>query len=469
MPARYGSLGGGATTSPATTQQSALTSDPPVLHEWWKTFDDPTLISLCDRALRANHELHIAELRVREARAIERGVRSNLLPTIGIGASYARSLGSSNGIGFPFGLPGEAINLYEIGFDATYEVDVFGGVRRSVEAASAGTEAVEEVRHGVQTTLIGDLARSYINLRASQRRLEIARSNLQAQQKTLGIVERRFLNGLATNFDQLRARAQLESTQSTIPPLDASIRQSIYTLSVLLGEQPMSLVDELAVRTPTPPNPPVVPIGLPSDLLRQRPDIRRAERTLAAETAAQGVAVAALFPSVVLGGAAGVQSRDVSKVFDGGRPSSGYYLAEPMAHWTLFDGGRRKANIDRTNARAQAALAEYEETILVALRDVESALTVYRSDQVRRETLGRLVEDNTRAVDIAQRQYEQGLVTLLDVLEVQRNLFASEDALAVSNHSVWTDLVTIYKALGGGWQQPEAATDKPAEKTDERP
>ncbi len=462
MPAFYGSLGGGPTTSPATTQQSTLTSDAPTLRDWWRTFDDPTLISLCERSLRANHELHIAEQRVLEVRAIERGAKSRLYPSVGIGASYIRSLGSSNGVGLPFGVPGESLDIFQIGFDAAYEVDLFGGVRRGVEAAGASADAAEELRRGVQITLLGDLTKSYINLRASQRRLEIAQSNLEAQQKTLSIVERRFRNGLATEFDQLRARAQLESTQSAIPALEAAIRQSMYQISVLLGEQPMSLVNELVRRTPTPPNPPVVPIGLPGDLLRQRPDIRRAERTLAAETAAQGIAVAELFPTIVLGGTLGEQSTQISNLFTNGNPTSGYYLAGPFAHWTLFDGGRRQANIDRSNARTQAALTEYEESVLVALRDVESALTVYRSDQVRRETLGRLVDDNKRAVDIAQRQYEQGLITLLDVLEVQRNLFASEDALAVSNHAVWTDLVSIYKALGGGWQDSDKPHDKPA-------
>jgi NodT family efflux transporter outer membrane factor (OMF) lipoprotein len=460
MPAFYGSLGGGPTTSPATTRQSKLSSDPPALHDWWRTFEDPTLISLCERSLRANHELHIAELRVREARAVERGAKSRLLPSVGIGASYLRSLGSTNGVGLPYGLPGESLDIFQIGFDASYEVDVFGGIRRGVEAAGAGADATEEFRRGVQITLLGELTKTYINLRASQRRLEIAHSNLEAQQKTLSIVERRFRNGLATEFDQIRARAQLETTQSTIPALEASIRQSMYQLAVLLGDRPMALVEELAKRTPTPPNPPIVPIGLPSDLLRQRPDIRRAERTLAAETAGQGVAVAELFPSFLLGGTVGLQSREISNLFNTGSPSSGYYLTGPFAHWNLFDGGLRQANIDRSTARARAALVEYEQSVIVALQDVETALTVYRSDQTRRETLGRLVDDNSRAVDIAQRQYEQGLITLLDVLEVQRNLFTSEDALAVSNHAVWTDLVSIYKALGGGWQERDKAKVK---------
>jgi NodT family efflux transporter outer membrane factor (OMF) lipoprotein len=344
-------------------------------------------------------------------------------------------------------------------------VDLFGGIRRSIEAAGAGAEAVEDVRRAVQTTLMGEVSRNYIELRALQRRLEIAHSNLETQQKTVSIVERRFTNGLATQFDQLRARAQMESTSSAIPALEAGIRRTMFALSVLLGEQPMSLVEELSPRTPTPPDPPVVPVGLPSELLRQRPDIRRAERVLAAETAAQGIAVSALFPQLILGGAGGVQSRDFGNLLNDGTPGSGYYLAGPLARWTLFDGGRRRANIDRANARAQAALSEYEETVLGALRDVESALTTYRHDQARRETLARVVDDLQKASDISQRQYDQGLITLLDVLEVQRNLFASQDALAQAVHDVWSDLVSIYKALGGGWQPAEAVAAKTEQKS----
>jgi NodT family efflux transporter outer membrane factor (OMF) lipoprotein len=474
MPAGYGELASApatppttsATTSP-TTRQSVLTPDPPVLHAWWTSFGDAKLNSLSERALQANHELAIAQSRVREARAIERGVRSALYPTIALGASYFKSLGSSNGVGFPYGIPGESIDLYQLGFDATYEVDLFGGIRRSIEAAGAGADAVEDVRRAVQTTLMGEVSRNYIELRALQRRLEIAHSNLETQQRTVSIVERRFTNGLATQFDQLRARAQLESTSVAIPALEAGIRRAMFALSVLLGEQPMSLVDELSTRTPTPPDPPVVPVGLPSELLRQRPDIRRAERVLAAETAAQGIAVSALFPQLILGGTAGVQSRDFGKLFDDGTPSSGYYLAGPLARWTLFDGGRRRANIDRTDARAQAAFSDYEETVLGALRDVESALTTYRHDQARRETLARVVDDLQKASDIAQRQYDQGLITLLDVLEVQRNLFTSQDALAQAVHDVWSDLVSIYKALGGGWQPADAVAAKAEQKTGE--
>lgn len=467
VPARYGELGSAPTTSPA-TQRSTVTSDPPRLHAWWTSFGDPTLNSLSERALHANHELAIAASRVREARAIERGVRSSLFPTISLGGSYTTSLGSSNGVGFPFGLPGTALDLYQLGFDATYEVDLFGGIRRGVESATASADAVEDVRRAVQTTLMGEVSRNYIELRALQRRLVIAKSNLEAQRKTLSIVERRFTNGLATEFDLLRARGQLESTSASIPSLEAGIRQTMFALSVLLGEEPMSLVDELSASSPTPPDPPIVPVGLPSGLLRQRPDVRRAERVLAAETAAQGVAVATLFPQLVLGGTAGVQSREVSSLFDQGSPSSGYYLAGPLARWTLFDGGRRAANIERANARTQAAFAEYEETVLGALRDVESALTAYRHDQVRRETLVRLVGVNEKAVDIAQRQYEQGLITLLDVLEVQRNLFSSQDALAQAVHAVWSDLVSIYKALGGGWQPADDPAGMPKQKRDER-
>jgi NodT family efflux transporter outer membrane factor (OMF) lipoprotein len=226
----------------------------------------------------------------------------------------------------------------------------------------------------------------------------------------------------------------------------------MYGLAVLLGEQPTALEKELTAAVPIPPVPPKVPVGMPSELLRRRPDVMRAERILAAETAQQGVATAEFFPHLILGGSAGVESRHLSDLFSQHDPSSGFYAAGPAAGWTLFDGGKRRANLDLTKARVAAALAAYEGTVLAALRDVESSLTAYSHDQTRREFLASLTSQNQEAVRIAQREYENGLIDLLDVLEVQRNLYASQDSLAQSDQAVSTNLVALYKALGGGWE-----------------
>jgi NodT family efflux transporter outer membrane factor (OMF) lipoprotein len=282
--------------------------------------------------------------------------------------------------------------------------------------------------------------------------LAIAQANLQDQQKTLDVVQRRLKNGLAPDFDRVRATAQLAATESSIPPLQAGINQTMYGLAVLLGELPTALVDELIVAAPIPRVPPKVPVGMPSELLRRRPDVMRAERVLAAATAGQGVATSDLFPHLVLGGTAGVQSRHLDQLFSQNSGGSGFYAAGPAASWTIVDGGRRMANLDRSKARVAAALSDYKGTVLAALRDVESTLTSYSHDQARRETLNNLVAQNQEAVRIAQQQYANGLIDLLDVLEVQRNLYVAQDALAQSDHAVSSDLVAIYKALGGGWE-----------------
>jgi NodT family efflux transporter outer membrane factor (OMF) lipoprotein len=304
----------------------------------------------------------------------------------------------------------------------------------------------------VQVTLLGEVARNYISLRALQRRLAVAEANLADQNKTLEVVQRRFGNGLTTNFDVVRATAQVAATESTIPPLRIGIEQTTYAIAVLLGQQPMSLSDELAQAAPIPPVPPSVPVGMPSELLRRRPDVMRAERFLAAATAEQGVATADFFPKLILGGTAGVQSRHADDLSNQHTPGAGFYSAGPVASWTIFDGGRRSANLDRSKARVVAAAANYEATILAAFRDVESTLTAYSHNQTRRETLRSLVDQNEQAVRIAKQEYANGLIDLLDVLEVQRNLYSAQDALAQSDQTVSSDLVAIYKALGGGWE-----------------
>jgi outer membrane protein, multidrug efflux system len=455
MPRGYEGATGLPTTSPTTmpiTTRSVIDAEHAPWVEWWTKFDDRKLDSLINRALTANFELAVARARVQEARAVQRIAKSELYPTVDLSADFLKTRGSAAGYGFPYGLPGADSNLYHIGFDASYEVDLFGGVRRSIEAAGATADATVNERRAVQITLLGEVARNYIGLRALQRRLVVARANLADQQKTLEVVKRRFKNGLAPNFDLVRVTAQVAATESSIPPLEAGIRQTMYGLAVLLGEQPTSLESELDANAPIPPVPPKVPVGMPSELLRRRPDVMRAERVLAAATAEQGVATSELFPHLTLGGSAGVESQQAHELFDQHNPSSGFYAAGPAANWTIFDGGRRWANVDRSKALVAAAVAAYQGTVLEALGDVESALTAYDHDQTRRETLNTLTVQSQEAVRIAQQEYSNGLIDLLDVLEVQRNLYSAQDALAQSDQAVSCDVVAIYKALGGGWE-----------------
>jgi NodT family efflux transporter outer membrane factor (OMF) lipoprotein len=454
-PARFNEAQGQTTTSATpnpTAVRSVIDTDHAPWVDWWTKFNDPELNSLVARALTANHELAFARARVQEARAVERIAKSALYPRFDLSAALFKTRGSAAGFGFPYGIPGEDSSLFQIGFDATYEVDLFGGVRRTIEAAGAVADATVNERRAVQVTLLGEVARNYVGLRALQRRLVIARANLADQEKTLDVVQRRFRYGLAPNFDQVRAAAQVAAIESSIPPLEAGIRQTMYAIAVLLGEQPAALERELAVEAPIPVVPPTVPVGIPSELLRRRPDVKRAERLLAAATAEQGIATAELFPHLILGATVGVQSREAGDLFSQHDPGSGFYAAGPIGGLTIFDGGRRWANIDRSKAHVAAAAASYEGTVLAALRDVESTLAAYSHDQTRRQKLQMLTTQNQEAVRIAQNEYANGLIHLLDVLEVQRDLYSSQDALAQSDQAVSSDLIAIYKALGGGWE-----------------
>jgi multidrug efflux system outer membrane protein len=456
MPSRFADSGpnpnSGPSTRPASQTLSVIDTQHSAWVRWWTTFHDSELDSLVLRALSTNHELKIAEARVREARAVERVAASELYPTIDISALVGATRGSAAGFGFPYGDPGVAKSLYQIGFDATYEVDLFGGIRRTIEAAKANTQETEDERRGVQVSLLGEVANEYIGLRSIQSRLAIAQHNLADQQRTLAIVEKRLKIGLATTFDLVRARAQVDSTRSSIPPLEAGVRQTIFAISILLGQEPDALTPELIATAPIPPVPPQVPVGLPSELLKRRPDIMGAERALAAATAVQGVATSDFFPHLILGGTAGVQSTKVDNLFSQHNPSSGYYLAGPVAQWTIFDGGRRAANLDRAKAEVVAATESYEDTVLRALQDVDSELVAYSHDQGRRDDLVTVVAESKESVRIAQAEYSHGIIDLLDVLEVQRNLYAAQDALAQAQQAVSSDLVALYKALGGGWE-----------------
>jgi multidrug efflux system outer membrane protein len=453
LPSQYGSSSAGA--SGATTKPTSTTIIDPAREpwsNWWTQFGDVELDTLIDRAVWDNHGLKVAAARVTQARAASRIAQAAQYPDVSIGAGFAKSRGSSAGLGFPYGDPSKDNSLFQLGFDAAYEVDLFGGVRRSIEAAGANAELTENLRRAVQLSLIAEVAHEYILLRTLQRRLDIARQNLADQQHTLRVVQKRLNNGLSAEFDLVRARAEVEATESNIPPLESGIRQTIYGLSVLAGRPPQDLEDELLSRQPVPISPKVVPIGLPSELLRRRPDVMAAEQALAAATAEEGVAIAELFPHIDLVGTTGLQATRIGNLFAQHGPSSGFYLAGPAMHWTIFDGGRRLANIDMSKAVVSAATAEYEQTVLAALRDVDSALTALSHDQKRRDALTTVVTDADRAVRIARDEYTNGLVDLLDVLEVQRSLYAAQDSLAQADLAVSNDLISLFKALGGGWE-----------------
>jgi NodT family efflux transporter outer membrane factor (OMF) lipoprotein len=420
------------------------------LARWWTVFNDPLLNSLIERAVQSNLALRVAEARIREARASRAATASEAWPTVDVSGSYRRLRESEHGLlsEIPGGGGGEQ-DLFTTGFDASWEIDVFGRVRRSVEAADASIEVSVEDRHDVLVTLLGDVARNYIDLRGFQRRLAVARANLNAQQDTLNLTRVRFQAGLASYLDVAQAEAQVNTTAALVPTLEGSIRRAAHRLAVLLGLAPGALWAELSGEAPIPALPPEVLVGLPSDLLRRRPDIRRAERQLAAATAGTGAATADLYPRFFLTGFAGLQSVSASDWFTGG---SRVWSVGPTISWPVFEAGRIRATIEVRSSQQEQALRQYENAILVALEDVESSLVNYSREQARHGSLVEAVAANRLAVEFSNELYLKGLQDFLGVLDSQRALFASESELAQSEAAMASNLVALYKALGGGWE-----------------
>lgn len=450
---------GGITSAPASPERSAEADRE--IGIWWTMLNDPALNSLIEQALKSNYDLRIAQARVREARAARGVVAADRFPNVDANGSYSHSRRSENafsgggggggagGSTSGFAPPGQETDFYQVGFDASWELDFFGRVRRSVEAAEADIQVADENRRDVLVTMVSEVARNYVDVRSFQRRLAIAQENIQAQQETLQLSESRFHAGLVSELDVAQSRAQLATTQSQVPRLEASVQQSMHALALLLGKQPTALEAELSQAGPIPGAPPRVPVGLPSDLLRRRADIRAAERQLAAATARIGVATADLFPRFTLTGSLGLSAEDAGMLFNAG---SRNYSIGPSVTWPIFDAGRIRSNIQVQNARQEQALASYERTVLVSLADVEDALIAFWKEQSRRESLAQAVGANSRAFDLSNELYSRGLGDFLSVLESQRSLYLSQDQLVQSDQTVTANFIAVYKALGGGWE-----------------
>jgi NodT family efflux transporter outer membrane factor (OMF) lipoprotein len=447
-----------------TTRATAATTQPIDLAQWWKGFNDPLLDQLMNEAMQSSLDIQAATSRLREAR-FQRGViTANWYPQVDGNASYTHRRSSQNAVsvgtspgagnstggqpGAAFGLGDRDTDLFQAGFDATWEIDVFGGTRRAVEAANADIQAAIEDRRDVLVTLLSEVGRNYIELRSLQRQYKVGQNNLEAQKQTLELTRSRFKAGLISELDVARARAQVSTTASQLPTLEAQIRQSIHRIAVLLGKEPNALSAELTPPADVPAVVPQVPMGLPSDLLRRRPDIRRAERQLAAATARIGEATADYFPRFALTGSIGQQSQKARHFFD--EPSM-FWSFGPAMTWDLFNAGRVRNNIAVQNEVQKQALLGYQSVVLNSLEEVENALINYDREQARRLELADAVAANRRAVELANQLYERGLVDFLNVLNAQLALFLSEDQLVQSDAAVSANLVALYKALGGGW------------------
>lgn len=448
-----------ATTAAA---QSRLSESPAEISAWWEGFHDPILTSLIERGLKANLDLGAAVLRVEESRA-ERAVAAAAYgPTVSLDASYTRQrLSETTPTGALFnsldkvhlpGLAGISIpnpyNQFQLSAGASWELDLFGRVRRSVEAADAGVAVSVEDRRSVQVAVLADLGQSYAELRGAQARLRIARENLATVEELLELTRQRRAAGLNTHIDVSNAIAQSASTRAGIPAIELEITQSIHQLSELLGLEPEALRGELGPPAPIPSAPADLSIGLPAEIARRRPDIREAEAALHVATAQIGVAVADLFPQLTLSALGGFQSETGGNLLSW---ASRFGSFGPSLDLPVFDRGRFRT-VRVYDVRAREAALAYERTVLGALREVEDAAAAYHADEERRAWLDGTVAQNRVALALSRQRYENGVMSFVDVLEVERTLQQNELALADSTAAASADLVRLYRALGGGWR-----------------
>lgn len=415
---------------------------------WWKLFEDNALTELVNQAVLNNRDLQAAQANLREARALYMEAGLNLAPAVTTHANYneqKRSAGALNNRSFA---PRE-LKLYNIGFDALWELDLFGRVRRNVEASSDEVDAQEASLRDLGISLIAEVARNYFELRGLQNQLATAKKNVDNQSQTLELTRVKLEGGRGTELDTARATAQLDATLSTIPPLESTIRQAIHRLSVLTGQLPGTLTEKLSQAAPLPKIPKTINIGQPGDLLRRRPDIRIAERTLAAATARIGVATADLFPRVSFVGTIALEANTLSGV---GAASSDTYSLGPRISWAALSLNHVYAQIKASDAHAEAGLAQYEQTVLNALEETENALVNYNRERNRRDLLALAAKASEKAHKLAHLRYAEGVSDFLTVLDVESRLLQDQDRLAQSETGTATALVALYKALGGGWE-----------------
>ena len=420
----------------------AAGGDEAVLAAWWGAFGDPQLTSLMTRAVAGNLDVRTAVARVREARASARAARGPLAPAVDASGS-ARASGTGSAAGF-----GGTSQSYSLGLDASWELDLFGGLRSSVDAAAATAEARAADLQDVLVSLTAEVVLDYIDVRSGQQRLEIARSNVALQEQTLELTRLRQQAGLGTELEVQQALSNVENTRAQIASLEGQVSRSVHALSVLLGQTPGALAGELSVPGPIPSAPLSVAVGVPADAIRRRPDVRSAERQLAAQASQVNVARADLYPSFRLAGSIGLESLSIAKLL---LPGAGSWSASPSASTRLFNRRQLRENLAVQGERETQAAVAYESRVLGALQDVEDSLTSLAQEDVRRGHLSAAADAAQQTADLSLQLYTAGLRDFRDVLDAQRSLLTLQDSLASSTASVSTDLVRLYKALGGGW------------------
>jgi NodT family efflux transporter outer membrane factor (OMF) lipoprotein len=426
--------------------------------KWWLTFNDPTLSALIQRATQGNPDVQIAVIRIAEARASERSTASAGLPKLTADGDYRRAdlgqglFGGSSSSGLAESLS-KPTNIFAGALDASWELDLFGKVRRSVEAAHAAADVAIGNRDDALVTLEAEVAQTYAQLRAAQASRQTAQEDFDAEQQVLTLTQERATHGLVSDLDVENARTILATTEASLAQYDLQIASSLNGLAVLVGEAPGALDSELGAAAPIPQAPPKVPVGLPSGLAHRRPDIRAAEARLHELTANIGVANARFYPDVSLSGQGGVLGFTPQALTTW---ADRFYAFGPAISLPIFEGGQLRANLQLAKANQAEAAVAYRKTVLNALQDVENALAAYRTELRRHQALERTVQAQTAALAIAQDQYVHGVSTFIDVLTAETSLAQQHQALIQSTLSLTTDVVNLYKALGGGWESPSA-------------
>ncbi len=453
------------------------------IEAWVEAFGDPRLDALIAKALAANTDLETARSRVREARFEEISAGASFWPTVKANGAVERTRLSKNSISlgdlgsFPgasgagaapgaatagFGLPGTDFNTFQLGFDASWQLDFFGQTRRTVEAADADTAAAIWTMRDTQVSVAAEVASTYLNMRFTEERVRIAKSDIARLKQTLHLLDVRATGGLASQLDVRQQETEVASTSAGLPPLEGQAETQLHALAVLLGEAPEGFKDD-TVEGSALPVPRDIPAGLPSELLRRRPDIREAERRVAAASARIGVAVADFYPQFSLTASPTVSSSTLAKLLT--LSSGGYSLGASLA-WPLFNGGQTRAKINVATEKEQQALTAYRKSVLTALKEVEDALTQTAADRARQAELERSAVFAEGAERLAREQYEGGLVDFSRVISAEGMHLTADDNLAEIKAAIAQDWVALYKALGGGWRDEDLAQQTPAANKD---
>jgi len=433
-----------------------VSSEPPQDAAWWRTFNDPVLDRLIQAAYRQNLTLREAGLRVLEAQALRNIAAGEMFPQLQEAfGDYTRN-GRSKNVASVF--PTRFFDEWSAGAGLSWELDFWGRFRRAVESADAELDASIEDYDYVLVLLVAEVAQSYVDVRTAEQRLEYARDNVRIQRSSLDIANLRFQNGATTRLDVTQAQSNLSQTESFIPPLEAARQRASNRLCILLGMPPRDLDDVLGGRKPIPSAPPQVAVGIPADLLRRRPDVRRAERQVAAQSARIGIATSELYPHLFIAGSIHFDAEDFSNLFDGGSLAGD---AGPSFRWNILNYGRLVNNIRVQDARFQQRAVEYQNTVLRANAEVEDALISFLNSQQQVKSLAESTTASEQSLGLVRDQYTAGRTDFNRVLIVEQDLTRQQDLLAVSQGSVAGNLIQLYKALGGGWQIRLAAPASP--------